>query len=386
VNTYLKKSLAIVFSFFLFFLSCPNSNAFAQTTAYTPPSQSAIALTGIPFDQAVPLDETYRKEFDKCDTSDTFKGKVMPSSRKCSGDRNNAKALLKFPDNTIFWESKLSLDIDGSWLACKGSGAPTSQCPTSFSWKTETRKPNKFVDPDNFPYIVIPTTEVDGSNDKEFRNKTGINMGDLGIVIYKDKIVPVFVADGGPHNKLGEGSSLLHKLIDEDKCKPGMWRNDGTTLPDKIKWTSDIYCKKYINKSTSSQVLSFVFPGSRTEIVGLTPIQALAKIQSEAPKRFAKLKTNSESVLKLDQPTSGQLFSLNTPVTFSGTAKPEVTKIKATIGPGGPFAIAELTDVANTWTFTQTFRNPGKDRPVTLQPFNSQNQPLKDLTFTITIE
>jgi hypothetical protein len=100
---------------------------------------------------------------------------------------------------------------------------------------------------------------------------------------------------------------------------------------------------------------------------------------------FAKLKTNSESVLKLDQPTSGQLFSLNTPVTFSGTAKPEVTKIKATIGPGGPFAIAELTDVANTWTFTQTFRNPGKDRPVTLQPFNSQNQPLKDLTFTITI-
>jgi hypothetical protein len=127
VNTYLKKSLAIVFSFFLFFLSCLNSNAFAQTTAYTPPSQSATALTGIPFDQAVPLDETYRKEFDKCDTSDTFKGKVMPSSRKCSGDRNNAKALLKFPDGTIFWESKLSLDIDGSWLACKGSGAPTSQ-------------------------------------------------------------------------------------------------------------------------------------------------------------------------------------------------------------------------------------------------------------------
>ena len=91
-------------------------------------------------------------------------------------------------------------------------------------------------------------------------------------------------------------------------------------------------------------------------------------------------------MLKLDQPTSGQLFSLNTPVTFSGTAKPEVTKIKATIGPAGPFAIAELTDISGTWTFTQTFRNTGKDRTVTLQPFNSQNQPLKDLTFTITIE
>jgi hypothetical protein len=173
-------------------------------------------------------------------SSDTFKGKAMPQTRKCSGDRNNAKALLKFPDGTIFWESKLSLDIDGSWLACKGSGAPTSQCPTSFNWKTETQEPNKFVDPDNFPYVVIPTTNIGGVNDKEFRNKTGINMGDLGIVIYKDKIVPVFVADGGPHNKLGEGSSLLHKLIGEDKCESGKWRNDGTTRPDK-KWTSDIY-------------------------------------------------------------------------------------------------------------------------------------------------
>jgi hypothetical protein len=91
-------------------------------------------------------------------------------------------------------------------------------------------------------------------------------------------------------------------------------------------------------------------------------------------------------VLKLNQPTSGQRFSVNTPVTFSGTAKSEVTQIKATIGPGGPFAIAELTNLAGTWTFTKTFLNTGKDRPVTLQPFNSQNQPLKDLTFTITIE
>lgn len=90
-------------------------------------------------------------------------------------------------------------------------------------------------------------------------------------------------------------------------------------------------------------------------------------------------------MLKLNQPTSGQRFSVNTPVTFSGTAKPEVTKIKATIGPGGPFTIAELNNVAGNWTFTQTFRNTGENRTVTLQPFNSQNQPLKDLTFTITI-
>jgi hypothetical protein len=174
---------------------------------YLPPSQSSSVLTDIPFDKAMPIDEAYRKEFENCDKKDIFKGIKMPAFRGCSGDPNNLKALLKLPDGTIFWESKLSLDIDGSWKACKGGGAPTTQCPTSFNWSTETREPNKFVDPDNFSYIVIPTTNTAGGNDKEFRNKTGVGFGDLGIVIYKDKIVPIFVADGGPNNKMGEGSS-----------------------------------------------------------------------------------------------------------------------------------------------------------------------------------
>jgi hypothetical protein len=384
MNIYLKKSLAIIFGTFLFFFSWLNGDALAQTT-YTPPSQSATALTDIPFNKATPVDEVYRKEFENCDKNNIFKGVKMRDFRKCSEDRNNFKALLKFPDGTIFMESKLGLDIDGSWKACKGGSVPTSQCPTSFNWSTETKEPNKFVDPDNFPYIVIPTTSVTGGNDKEFRTKTGISFGDFGVVIYKNKTVPILVADGGPHNKIGEGASSLHRLIGEDKCEPGKLRTDGTTRSDRT-WTSDIHCTDFINSSVEGKVLFFIFPGSRTEIAGLTPTQALAKIQSEAPKRFAKLKTNSEPVLKLNQPTSGQRFSVNTPVTFSGTAKSEVTQIKATIGPGGPFAIAELTNLAGTWTFTKTFLNTGKDRPVTLQPFNSQNQPLKDLTFTITIE
>ncbi len=379
-----KKILTLVFAVLFYLFGVVNQEALAQTV-YTPPTQSASALTGIPFNQAVPLDEAYRKEFANCDANNVFKGQTMPSTRRCSGDKNNVKALLKFPDGTIFWESKLSLDIDGSWKACKGGRGPSDQCSTSFNWSTETQEPNKFVDPDNFPYIVIPTTNLTG-NDLEFRNKTGIKFGDLGIVVYKDKVVPVFVADGGPHNKLGEGSSSLHQLIGEDKCKTGMWRNDGTTLPDDKKWTSDKYCLGYNNSSVPDKVLFFVFPSSRTEIAGLKPAQALAKIQAEAPKRFAQLKTNTEPVLKLNQPTSGQSFSVNMPVTFSGTAKPEVETIKASIGPGGPFPIAELSNVGDKWIFTQTFRNTGKNRPVTLQPFDANNKPLAPLTFTITIQ
>jgi hypothetical protein len=112
MNIYLKKSLAIIFGTFLFFFSWLNGDALAQTT-YTPPSQSATALTDIPFNKATPVDEVYRKEFENCDKNNIFKGVKMRDFRKCSEDRNNFKALLKFPDGTIFMESKLGLDIDG---------------------------------------------------------------------------------------------------------------------------------------------------------------------------------------------------------------------------------------------------------------------------------
>lgn len=106
----------------------------AQPTTYQPPVRSAAAVTAIPFEKALPVDEGYRSGFINCDKANRFRGQVMPPFRQCLGDANNVRALLRFPDGTVFFDSKLSLDIDGSWLACKGSGAPTSQCPTSYNW------------------------------------------------------------------------------------------------------------------------------------------------------------------------------------------------------------------------------------------------------------
>ncbi len=354
----------------------------AQSSNYSPPSQSTSVLQGLPFNQAVPIDETYRQEFDRCDRSNIFKGRAMVGFRKCSTDPNNVKALLKFPDGTVFFESKLSLDVDGSWLACKGSGAPTSQCPTSFNWPNISQRPNQFIDPDNYPYIVIPNfNSVSGTADREFSNKTGINLGDVGVVIYKDKVIPVFVADGGPYNKLGEGSSALFKLMGEDRCRN--WRTDGKTRPDK-KWTSDLYCTNYRESSVPGKVLFFIFP--RSKIADITPSNAVNKVNIEALNRFQNLQVNSRIFLKVDQPTSGQIVSVNTPVTFSGTAEPEVEVIKVSIGPGGLFAIADLNNVGATWSFTQTFRNRGVDRPVTVQAFDTSGNRLQSFLFTITVK
>lgn len=350
-------------------------------SSYSPPSQSANALTGISFDQAILIDESYRKEFEQCDKKNIFKGQIMPSGRQCSGDPNNVKALLRFPDGTVFFESKLSLDIDGSWKACKGGGAPTTQCSTSFNWSGITKEPNKFVDPDNIPYIVIPVFNgVTGKVDTEFRNKTGVNMGDVGIVIFKDKVIPVFVADGGPHNKLGEGSSSLFKLLGEDRCKAS--RNDGRTRLDK-KWTSDFYCTDYRNISVPDKVLFFVFPKSK--IADITPDNAINKVKNEALDRFQKLKVETKTVLKVNQPTSGQTFPVNTPVTFSGTAEPEVESIQVSIGPGGPFIIADLKKVGENWSFTQTFRNKGNNRPIIFRAFDEFGNQLQFLPFKLSV-
>jgi hypothetical protein len=384
MTQYLGRLLLAITGIYLILVSFIVPPAFAQVS-YPPPSQSMTVLKDIPFNQAVPVDETYRKEFEKCDKKNIFRGLPVPSDRLCKDDPNNVKALLKFPDGTIFYESKMSLDRDGSWITCKGNKKTSDLCSTSLPWPNISQEPDKYIDSDNFPYIVNPALNFKRKFDKEFQNKTGTNLGDLGIVIYKGKVVPVFIADNGPYNKLGEGSARVHELIGEDKCKIGNRRTDGKTRPDiEKRWTSDTYCTDHNDFSVEDKVLFFIFPNSK--IPNLSPSNAITKINTEALKRFENLKDNRNAVIKLDQPSSGQSFPLNTPVTFSGTAKPEVTKIKATIGPGGPFVIAELSDVAGTWTFTKTFLNTGKDRTVTLQPFNSQNQPLKDLTFTITIE
>ena len=328
---------------------------------YNPPLQSTTVLKEVQFNTTVPVDEAYRKQFELCDKENTFNGEIMKGFRKCSGDPNNVKALLKFPDDTIFFESKLSLDIDGSWKACNDSGL-VDLCPTSFSWKGIVGN-KKFVDSDKFPFIVIPATS------SEFRNKTGVAMGDLGVVVYKDRVIPVFVADGGPFNKLGEGSSALFREIGEDRCNR---RN------------SDGNCTNFRNTSIVGKVLFFVFPKSK--ISDLSPDNAISKIKTEALNRFQKLKKVSKSVLKLNQPTVGQVVSINEPIKFSGTAEPEVSRILVKIGPNGPFTIADIKDVKGSWEFTVTFRNSGNSRPIVFSSFDSSGSSLGDVTSSITVK
>jgi len=242
----------------------------AQQPTYAPPPASAATVAGVRFESAAPIDESYRAEFDRCDRENIFREEEMPGFRKWTDDPNKVKVLLRFPNGTIFFQAKLALDIDGSQKACNNPGS-ADQCGTWFKWKDQSGKAAN-VDSDQYPFVVIPVAGLRGRDDREFRDKTGIAKGDLGVVIYKDKIVPVFVADGGPHNKLGEGSAALLKALGEDRCRE--WQHG--------------HCARYRDFSVPGNVLFILFPNSG--IADLTPAKALEKIRVEALKRFAQLK------------------------------------------------------------------------------------------------
>jgi hypothetical protein len=241
-----------------------------QPPVYAPPPASASALRDVDFAAARPLDEDYRAQFARCDRENIFRGVTMRGFRRCTTDPNRVRALLKFPNGTVFFESKMGLDIDGSRKACTDPGL-ADLCATWFEWPGLSGNA-RFVDSDKFPYAVIPIANQRGRSDPEFREKTGVDKGDLGVVVFRDKVVPVFVADGGPHNKLGEGSAALFRELGQDRCR---------------RVGSGGHCERYRDVSIEGGVLFFLFPGSR--IPGLTPESAPESIRREALRRFAEL-------------------------------------------------------------------------------------------------
>jgi hypothetical protein len=257
--------------FLAFLLLLGSSSIFGQTV-YMPPVLSADAVRGIDFSKAKPVNEDYRQMYIKCDDTPV-----------CEKDKNNLNALLKFPDGTIFYESKMSLDLDGSWLSCTDKKGDADQCRTAYMWddeypsdaeyhstddKSVFYKNQAFVDADKIQYMVIPL-------DRQFRQLTGARVGDLGVVVYRDKAVPVFIADIGPgeRGKIGEGSAALLRAVGAERC---------------VNRNAEGNCTEFRDYSVSRGVMFFVFPHSA--IAGLKKETAVETIKTEAAKRFDKLK------------------------------------------------------------------------------------------------
>ena len=227
-------------------------------SSFKPPAASAGQCKGIPFGDAIDVAQPNKAAFDAFDA--TPKGKNDPS--KC-------KALLKFPADAVFWSSKMAIDADGP--AAGPGRRPGSQLDLD-SGQDDTSlhftNPNKGLPSEAIPYIVIP-----GGT---FRSNTGLALGDVAAVIYKDKITGAIFGDIGPIKKIGEGSIRLHEALHPPAPDPCSLPNpDGT-------------CKRILNASIEEDVLVFAFPKSAP--VQLVPATLEAYVKQQALTLFNSLR------------------------------------------------------------------------------------------------
>jgi hypothetical protein len=208
--------------------------------SFKPPAASKPLLDGIPFNDAVDTAPNAKARYDAFDK--TTAGKNDPS--KC-------KALLKFPDGTIFWSTKMAVDADG---APSAPGRPNGKQLDPGSGDDETTltfSNGDFLSSESHPYVVLPQGwKPNGeSNGKPFH--PDLSLGDMAIVIYKDKITAAVCGDFGPNRKIGEGSIRVHEEFHPPAPDPCKSRDN-----------KDGHCLRILNASIEEDVLFFVFPKS----------------------------------------------------------------------------------------------------------------------------
>jgi peptidoglycan hydrolase-like protein with peptidoglycan-binding domain len=208
----------------------PQASSLPQGTAvYIPAAVNVAVLAKVKFGTA---DAGLAKSFsDAYATADRD-----PSLAK--GDPSNCKALLKFPDGTVFFDAKMAICADGSPRAKDidpGPGNPK----TAFTYPGTT---NEYFNAENTPYVVLPSKNPSGS--LNFTGVLGISKLDLAVVIHKGKVTPAFYGEVGPWFRLGEAAIEVHE-----------------NLPVRAPWTTPAKTK-IRNASVEGDVLCFVFPNT----------------------------------------------------------------------------------------------------------------------------
>jgi hypothetical protein len=240
---------------------------------YEPPAKSQKLLAGVRFDRAIRVGEKYAKRFAKWDA--TKVGKNDPSL--CRG-------LYQFPDNVLFWESKMAVDADGATTPSVLKSSSGSQANTSLRFGDKKRTP---VNAEIVPYFVVPTFDdpkraklgkpFEGSRDR-FVDDFHLRLGNLGVVIFGGRITGAIFADEGPAMKIGEASIRVHELI----------RKSGAP------WKGDPAKKILLDASEEKGVLYFVFNDTLFDIDTFGPAKQkkmAAAIRKAAMDRFDKMKT-----------------------------------------------------------------------------------------------
>jgi hypothetical protein len=227
-------------------------------SSFKPPSASATQCDGIPFADAVDIAQENKEMFDDFDET--------PAARN---DPSKCEALLKFPDGTIFWSSKMAIDANGP-------AAGPNRLPGS-KLDIDSGQDDTFLhfpgSGNGLPSEIIPYIVLPGGS---FCKNTGLSFGDVATVIFKDKVTAAICGDKGPQKKIGEGSIRLHEALHPPAPDPCSLRNpDGS-------------CKRILNASIEEDVLFFVYPGSAFDDFTLQDLEA--KVKERAFTLFNRLR------------------------------------------------------------------------------------------------
>ena len=231
--------------------------------SFTPPSKSEGFVKGINFDDATDTAVAAKKRYDQFDKTGTK-------------DPNLCKALLQFPNHgAVFWSSKMAVDADGP-AAGPGMKNGKELDPASGRLGTSFHlTPNGgFLPSEAIRYVVLPEDMHD--NKKPFH--PDLSLGDVAVVIYKDKITTAICGDMGPVVKIGEGSIATH--VGLKGAAPDPCRRDKPDGP----------CRVIHDSSIEQDVLFFVFPHSASLLGGELTIGNLNdKVEVIAKNLFEKL-------------------------------------------------------------------------------------------------
>ena len=127
--------------------------------------------------------------------------------------------------------------------------ARTSQrCPASGQNDTSLQVAGgKGLPSEIVPYIVLP--QLQPHSNRTF--DPAVAIGDVAVVIFKDKTAAALCGDLGPFNKIGEASIRVHEALQQQGCPDPCSKRDAKGFRQRTR-----------NASVEQDVLYFVFPNS----------------------------------------------------------------------------------------------------------------------------
>lgn len=267
------------------------SGAGRLTSAYVAPLSGLAGFRALPYRAAAPIDEDYRQAFAECDATNRFRGYALGAAPGCQARPNRTEALLRLPSGAVYIETHLNLDLAGSDAACAGAKAARPACATFFDYpsapieafqnlRSSWREVFLSNEATSFVTIPLPVADIETKTDdaidhRAFVDKTGLSVGDVGVVFYRDRFAPVIIGNAGPAHQALAGSLGLFEALGVSRCRA--WAD----ADEKNR------CRSVRRYGLGANVVGVFFPGS--SLGDITPDTIMARVEEAAFARLAKL-------------------------------------------------------------------------------------------------